>query len=494
MMQLLACGSNGKGQLATGDAVDKHTFTPCLFKSLPTITSIISAVFGANHTVLLCENANVKPPVRYIFGAGDGSRGQLGTGITTVRRFRELELRDRASGRNYANEGVIAHIGACWATTYIVFRPDPVKLSSSSQSDVFISIGANNFSELGAPPSAVTVLSFANAINASGLVAPSSTPSIYRVVRLATGLHHIIVVLHIPLIDGSIREIIVGWGTSRNGQLELHENEEVDVASSASQISNNKPTRRSNGTAAYTNTPTHLYTVPEGEKVLSMALGQQHSVILIQTKEGSTKMLRGGSNRKGQLSFSSEIANMPLRSVHCTWNGTYFETSSGTAGAGDEGSFSILGTGSSEMGQLGRGVARTTTPPLPESSATPSPAIPIITPTPASLQASDHQVLFPPATKEARLGSLACGSEHVVAMLGYKPEDSVRAEDAVEWEAWAWGWNEHGNLGLGHVKDVSIPTRIWPSPISTKTTPSHFVEGELREVWAGNGTTLLLID
>lgn len=497
-MQLLACGSNARGQLGTNDTVDKNVFTPCYFHYLtpsfpPTITSIVSAVFGANHTVLVCENANVIPPLRHIWGSGDGTSGQLGAGIhTQVRRFRKLEIPDRAPRKQYANEGDIVHIGACWATTYIVYRPDPIKLSrNSTQSDVFVSFGADSFGELGARPSAAATASFANAILATGLI-PSSTPPVFRIERLATGPHHVIVILHFPLIDGSIREIIVGWGASRHGQLELHEHVEIgatQTASSASLIPTDRPARRSNGTTGYISTPTHLYTVPEDEKVVSIALGHQHSVILIQAKDGSTKVCCGGSNRKAQLRFSSEITNIPLRSVDCTWNGTYFETGSKPTDSG-EAVFSILATGSDKMGQLGRGVSRAI---VPVPSATASPNIPVAsTSTSASLLDGDHRVLFPPSVRNARLDSFACGSEHVVATLCHERGD-LAAIDNIEREAWGWGWNEHGNLGLGHVEDVPAPTRVWPPPTNTNTN-SQVLEGRLKKAWAGNGTTLLLIE
>ncbi|KAJ7842190.1 hypothetical protein B0H14DRAFT_3139948 [Mycena olivaceomarginata] len=29
-------------------------------------------------------------------------------------------------------------------------------------------------------------------------------------------------------------------------------------------------------------------------------------------------------------------------------------------------------------------------------------------------------------------------------------------------EVWDWGWNEHGNLGVGTTEDVRIPVKIWP--------------------------------
>ncbi|KAJ7360882.1 hypothetical protein DFH08DRAFT_360705 [Mycena albidolilacea] len=32
----------------------------------------------------------------------------------------------------------------------------------------------------------------------------------------------------------------------------------------------------------------------------------------------------------------------------------------------------------------------------------------------------------------------------------------------IQTEVWDWGWNEHGDLGVGTTENVSIPVKIWP--------------------------------
>ncbi|KAG1727899.1 hypothetical protein EDB19DRAFT_1748741 [Suillus lakei] len=53
-------------------------------------------------------------------------------------------------------------------------------------------------------------------------------------------------------------------------------------------------------------------------------------------------------------------------------------------------------------------------------------------------------------------------------------------------EVWGWGWNEHGNLGLGHTDDVLKPIKIWPAG-------GHALDGRIVQVWAGNGTSWILL-
>ena len=53
---------------------------------------------------------------------------------------------------------------------------------------------------------------------------------------------------------------------------------------------------------------------------------------------------------------------------------------------------------------------------------------------------------------------IACGSEHVLALVKSLDQDSATPTSQI----WGWGWNEHGNLGLGDTEDVKLPVRIWP--------------------------------
>jgi protein ATS1 len=76
---------------------------------------------------------------------------------------------------------------------------------------------------------------------------------------------------------------------------------------------------------------------------------------------------------------------------------------------------------------------------------------------------------------------IACGSEHVLALVSHRNSECCE-------QVWGWGWNEHGNLGLGHTVDVPTPVRLWP--------PSDLDErvSSIQGIWAGLGTSWICAD
>ena len=78
-----------------------------------------------------------------------------------------------------------------------------------------------------------------------------------------------------------------------------------------------------------------------------------------------------------------------------------------------------------------------------------------------------------------RVERLVCGSEHVVCLV-------EREGDVGRREVWGWGWNEHGNLGVGHTEDVDAPVRVWPPAGETASA-------EVVDLWAGCGTSWVLV-
>jgi protein ATS1 len=80
---LLAAGSNGRGQLATGDSQDAHSFAPCKFArresstSPPPSPAIISIVGGGNHTLALLSWVNDSAASLEVWGCGEGAKGLL---------------------------------------------------------------------------------------------------------------------------------------------------------------------------------------------------------------------------------------------------------------------------------------------------------------------------------------------------------------------------------------------------------------------------------
>ena len=427
MHTLLSAGSNARGQLGNGSADDSHSFQQCFFLGcrpgiLPTGTvHLISVSGGANHTVLLLEinDASSGEPRTEMWGCGSGSRGQLGPAFLTLPNasslvFRPINLplyEHNFAGYSYK----IA--SAAWETTYAV-------LTSPRKGDVLISMGADDFGDLGvgdhseeSRENPFHIVNFDH-VTVDGLNLKSDT---INILNLSTGQHHVVAHLRARVSDDSTRSFVVGWGTSRHGQL-------GDAA-----LDTNR-----NVMQRFTPTPRLIYGF---EEVMELSLGAQHTVFL-NAYRGVSGL---GSNRKGQLSKLESLNH--VRHVACTWNGTYvvvddeFET------------WRVISLGSNTHGQLGR----------------------IISDDVGSL--GKAIVEFPDVIETWNLEKIVCGSEHVLCLT------SIEAVKQCKTEVWGWGWNEHGNLGLGTTDDAQVPVKVWPS--------KHGDPYNIINMWAGCGTSWL---
>ena len=448
-MALFSSGSNAKGQLGFGDVRDRHQFHRCSFDGcedagdLPSdIANIIQIASGSNHTLLLAESAdNLLERSRSIWVTGDGSRGQLGPKNRGCEIFHKLDV---TPGNSILLGYTPVSVAALWETSFVVLRPPGWKHGAS---DAVIAMGANDFGDLGVPASVAAstpmgtphIISFDQAIRSQRSKREPQS-EYFRIRLLETGLHHVVAILDIHATDNSsVRQCLVGWGAGRHGQLHFRPALETN--------SSNTAPRRQNGTQAFLPVPTSCQ-FEDSQPITSLALGQQHSAFLC----GGTLFV-AGSNKKGQLDLS---AVLPVASaVHCTWNGTYVICRTSDT------DWQVQATGSGNKGQLGvSGTSMSST----AASSSSSSAVP---------QSGLRTVSFPFPTRSKQLQSIACGSEHVLAVLSSDEGPEV----------WGWGWNEHGNLGLGHTNDVNVPVKIWPGP-DMPTTP-----GVVVSAWAGCGTS-----
>lgn len=370
MLQLYAAGSNGEGQLANGTRDDAHTFTHCSFAGSPTgelpscTTSIHSIASGGNHTLVLLSRLGTSSEYLELWGSGDGSKGQLGPGITEYHAFNRIQLLLEERG---LGDYTVARVGACWETSFAVLVKD-------GESDVLISMGGNDFGDLGvgmnALPAPFHVVSLAHIVDPRHRI---------FILDLATGPHHI--VLHIrENVEGEpYTDHIIGWGKSRHGQLGV-----------VPPLSTGRP-------APYITSPHALTLGVDPAKVLAIALGHQHSVFLL--SDGSLYGL--GSDQKHQLHGLSSVQRAAY--VGCTWSGTYALVSKG-----DNRSV-LLSTGSSSKGQLGRAAA------LDDVEMKP--------------------VGFPLTLFTDHVESLAYGSEHLLVLLSGDPTSTPRTGEV--W-GWGW--------------------------------------------------------
>lgn len=428
MHTLLSAGSNARGQLGNGSTDDSHSFQRCSFLGccpglLPTGTlRLISVAGGANHTVSLLEinDASSGKPRTELWGCGSGLRGQLGPAFlalpdasSPVFRPINLPLEHNLAGYSYK----IA--SAAWETTYMV-------LTSPRKGDVLISMGADDFGDLGvgghskeSRENSFHIVNFHH-VKVDGL---SVKPDTINVLNLSTGQHHIVAHLRACLSDDSTRSFVVGWGISRHGQL-------GDVASDTKRIVMQR----------FTPTPRLVY---GPEEITELSLGAQHTVFL----HAPGGVLGLGSNRKGQL-LNLESLNH-VRHVACTWNGTYVVVDDGFE------TWRIISLGSNTHGQLGRIVSN-------------------------DVETLDKATVeFPDVIETWILEKIVCGSEHVLCF-------ACTGEETVEQhrtEVWGWGWNEHGNLGLGTTDDAHVPVKVWPA--------KHGDAYNIVNIWAGCGTSWL---
>ncbi|KWU46860.1 RCC1/BLIP-II protein [Rhodotorula sp. JG-1b] len=378
----------------------------------------------------------------------------------------------------------VQDIAATWETSFFLLRP-----GDAARSDILLSTGANDWGERGRPGADPHI---ATRIELEELAIPGERGAVIRVVDLQAGPRHVVALLEIdpatasdplaastsrsiPPPSSSRRRVLVGWGASRQGQLGCVER--------APRI---------------TATPQPVLLPPPYQvaDVCSFSLGKDHTALLLpdargDSSPGSSRRVAVllGSDKHGQLGLARHVILEPPRapsqqqqqqqqqhtkpqrcnllkvedlfddedaldprhwqlvSVHCTWNSTFCHlerrSSSPRRGSAPTAATSsrIVAFGHNAHGQLG--VGTTTSPPpaaVPPNSAKPLPA-------------SSLEVVH-------RITQLSCGSEHVLALLETG-------------EVIGWGWNEHGNLGLGSPSGGKEDT----------PTPPDQQEGALADVW-----------
>jgi len=314
---LLAAGSNGRGQLATGDSQDAHSFTPCKFTRRESSTSPLSpAIFsisgGGNHTLALLSWVNDSAASLEIWGCGEGTKGQLGPGYHADSEGRDESAVLRPLILPWEERGLfgytISHVAACWETSFFVLR-------KNGQHDLLASMGGNDFGDLGIGdlPSKKNIKAPFHLVDFSHIV--GSTAQHVSIADIAAGPHHAVVLLR-----ADNKQYIAGWGTARHGQL--------------------GPLLAPSGRALPFSPSPVAIDLPidiQLDPVLSVRAGNQHSVFL----HASGRVSALGSDAKGQLQGLGTARG--IQAIDCTWNGTYMRTPLG-----------LLSTGTNARGQLGR--------------------------------------------------------------------------------------------------------------------------------------------
>lgn len=459
---LYSVGSNSHGQLGQGTLDDASTFQRTTFP--PGCSRVLTMAFGGTHTLALCSSDGDQQ----LLVAGSNARGQLGPEEPSSRlTFEHLPLelllaalptldREQLEGRNLVMEG----IAASWETSFVHLRG-----GEEGGSDVLLSMGANDWDELGVGSQAssggrLALRQGTHLVDLSHLLPSSTTPPLLRIRSIKAGPRHVVaqISLQSTSADGEKHReaFFVGWGAARHGQL-------------GSPSTNSRPPRTQ---ALPTPFP---FPSLSSLSPIEHGVGRDHTVFLLPSSEKSTTShphaLLLGSAKQGQLgpslltpshgvlhppfplqaNLQTEEHQPTLSTIACTWSGTYLLSSSLSTPP----TTTLHAFGSNAHSQLG----------LP--SSLPSSSTPILIVLPTS-----------PPHYPRSIEKLACGSEHVLVL------SSV---DEGGKEVWGWGWNEHGNLGDGSTTNVEHPLRIWP-PLEGTTN------GEAKDVWAGNATSWILVD
>jgi alpha-tubulin suppressor-like RCC1 family protein len=415
LMPWLSCGSGSAGVLFSGDAADCETLGPTAIRSRGVVAC------GGRHSIALtCPKvaADVEGhesgDADVLVGVGDNAQGQL-TGALPEAVLRPQYL---ASGL------VISKVALGWEFTAVLTRDGRV-----------FCCGRGDDGQLGLGEG---VIKSADLLLTTGFTARDIACSRSHALALS--------------VDGAV----FSWGSSRHGL------------------------QPGNASAGNVWVPQALGAVngllPGARRFTRVVCGWQHSAAL--TEDGC--VVTWGSNRYGQCgsdpALSGRVAppamvmdrsgRTPLHSITALSSGWSHMAALAYSSAGAL----LLTWGRSDLGQLGRpsSTAGATTSSTTPVCASPPPAPPPWAPSPVQLRprstrlnaaihtsAPEGCALSPPArstctccTGQASIPcAIACGAEHSVCVAACGC-------------AFAWGWNEHGNLGLGDRVSREVPERM----------------------------------
>lgn len=439
MPRLLATGSNGHGQLGIAHRADVSRFTPCRFadgSSNPldhSSTRILALESGGNHAVLLLASPGAGAGRNTVWVTGSNVHGELGPLLgssTDVWTPLNLAAIRRAAG--LVDEGTTYEpiaIGCTWSSTFMVLSRCLDSENRLKLSDIVVSFGSNDFGELGCGNIGTSTDDAAKVhiVRLPGWDA-RDTRSRMEIQHLATGQRHVVCSCLVTL-DGHHEQKLYGWGAARHGQISVSSHSDSPDAPVAGP--SKTPTRRTSRYPVTHLTPTQLDIQPlvgSESQITHIACGASHTVL--RTSAGTLVTL--GSNVKHQRDVPASCT-----AVACTWNGTV-----GWDGDG------VWAVGSNTHGQLGRRA-------------------------PSAASSGDRLSLGDGAAPP-HIQGLVCGSEHTWILTR-------------QGTLYAWGWNEHGNLGVGSLEDQWAPREV-------AVTGEDGALKRVRGMWAGCGTSWVLVD
>jgi protein ATS1 len=276
MPTLLACGSNGAGQLAIGHADDVATFTPCVFDpSCPPFERVVDLVSAASHALALVSADGRN----HLMGAGTNTHGQLGKVCALDECARAAtSFRPLSIARDAGFEGwEPVKVAATWTTSFVALEsPD----GSAVRTQVIVAAGSDDFGELG-----------------GGVIHLKEGE---RVEHLRGGQRHVLAVLAAGSGDAR-KQRVIGWGAARRGELDPNP-----------QPSKGKGKARTIRTLPPTELPLDL-----PSPIIDISLGASHTLVLL----ANGRVLAWGNDLKGQITGLADASG--VRAIGATWNGSY---------------------------------------------------------------------------------------------------------------------------------------------------------------------------
>jgi protein ATS1 len=458
---VFSCGSNGSAQLSLGHANDVYTLQQCRFHPnfLPQLedAKIIDLVSSSTHSLLLLSIPLMGARKNILFGAGTNTMGQLGPRCELwdekrpELRWKVVDLLGPAGMSHDDWEPV--RVAVTWTTSFVVYqkvrRDAPASSSGESEESrdivqIVLACGSNDFGELG--EGAAGVLDGEAPISKA-----SAKPTVVdlglrlgeSVEMIKGGQRHVLAVIS----NGRDGQRVSGWGASRKGELQPSVNDLASpsysgVYSATSSRPSAAAKRKAKGKAAVAPTsspPTTLeLPIPQGTRIVDIALGASHSVALF----SNGCVAAWGSNAKGQVGDLEQVGD--IIAIAATWGGTYLLTRNGE----------LWSQGANSHSQLLR-----------------------------HDDASRGRFNLPEGWTPRRL---VAGSEHI--LVHAFRESAQAAEEGL----WVGGWNEHGNLGLGHTLDRGELVRV---DLRQAAKVAGLV-GRIRicRVWGGCAATWVAVD
>ncbi|EGF82179.1 hypothetical protein BATDEDRAFT_34632 [Batrachochytrium dendrobatidis JAM81] len=419
---LYTAGSNAAGQLGTGSLNDAST---------PTLTSHPGScqqlAGGANHSILLDSLGQV-------FVCGDNAHGQLGisdTSISTIATFIPVHI-------HTAHNDPIVYIACGWQVSFAV----------SLRGAVWVA-GCNLYGQAGLSLSVKQTDTCNGFINLSAI-----HPQLPSIKKTACGLRHTLFLGH----DGSLW----GCGSNRYGQL-LNLIDSDSLASKKHLI-----------------VQPRLLKLQNSARVLDVACGQNHSIALVSGLNAELAIYTFGQNKHGQLAASpisvphtqgnpDPFIHVPITiqttipqeqfiAVFAGWSTSGVVCESGHVfiwGRNDHGQLAVSKNPSSMPNQVNAmdlNLFCSTTPCL-------------LYWYPQMIVRLDSKGLYQPLiikTKHSKTGLVQCaiaaGSEHIIAIAFDHHTAEKSNENPARMQCISWGWNEHGNCGIGNTLDILVPT------------------------------------